>query len=87
MPASIRPAMSDGRALTNYLSTCEFENSLKQNFNISNESQYRLFLQHKARDVGKRSKQYPEFNAYWSTSTCPKAADAHESMVNKLSKR
>jgi hypothetical protein len=87
MPAVIRPAMQDGRALTNWYSTCEFENGLKQKFNIASESQYRQQLQLNAKNFADRSKDYVNFTAYFGTSTCPKAVDAHESMVKSLARR
>lgn len=86
MPAVIRPAMSDGRSLTNWMSTCEFENNLKQNFSIGSESQYRSMLQSNAKAFADRSKQYAEFTPYYATSSCPQAADAHMAMVNAFSK-
>lgn len=40
----IMPAMSDGR-ITNYLSRCELNAVIQQQFDIRSESQYRAFLQ------------------------------------------
>lgn len=40
----IMPAMSDGR-LTNYLSRCELNAIIQQQFDIRSEGQYRAFLQ------------------------------------------
>lgn len=75
MPAIIRPAMSDGRAFTNWYSTCEFENTLKQNFSTGSESEYRAKLQENPKAFDKRSKQLVDFMPYHTTSTCPTASD------------
>ena len=40
----IMPAMSDGR-ITNYLSRCELNGIIQQQFQINSEAQYRAFLQ------------------------------------------
>lgn len=40
------PALSDGRAFTTYLSAGQAESALQRSFGVSNENQYRRFLQH-----------------------------------------
>lgn len=87
MPSVVRPAMSDGRAFTNYLSGCEFENNLKQNFAAGTESEYRSKLQANPRAFDLRAKQYVDFMPYHSTSTCPKASDAQARAIAALPKR
>lgn len=87
MPSVIRPAMSDGRALTIWLSPCEFENNLKQNFAIANEAEYRYKLQTNARAFDVRAKQYADYMPYYNVSTCPKASDTQTRMMASLPKR
>lgn len=41
----ISPAMSDGRAFTNYMSSGHFEQAMMRKYGISDELEYRLFLQ------------------------------------------
>lgn len=71
MPGIIRPAMSDGRSFTNYLSRCEFENSLKQNFAVTSESEYRRKLQENPRAFALRARQYADFMPYHAVNICP----------------
>lgn len=87
MPAVIRHAPSDGRAFTNYLSNCEFERSLQQNFRVSSETKYRHELQKNAKQYADRSKEYVDFLPYHGINQCPKAAEAHSSIVSSLSRR
>lgn len=86
MPAVIQSALSDGRAFTNYMSTCEFENSLKQNFRVASESQYRQLLQGNAKLVNDHAKNYVQLTPYFGVSTCPQAASAHDQMINSMTR-
>ena len=41
----IAPVMSDGRAFTNYMSSGHFEKAIMRKYGITDELEYRMFLQ------------------------------------------
>jgi hypothetical protein len=42
------PALSDGRAFTDYVSSGQREEMLQRKYGVRNENEYRWFLQHNA---------------------------------------
>ncbi|AGE55545.1 hypothetical protein ATCVMN08101_139L [Acanthocystis turfacea Chlorella virus MN0810.1] len=57
----IAPAMSDGRAFTNYVSSGLYNNYLESVFKTPDDTDYRAFLQKNARDVEKKVGQLTAF--------------------------
>ena len=53
MGSRIMPAMSDGRAFTNFVSSGIYNNYLEDKFKTPEDSQYRQFLQRNAKEVEK----------------------------------
>lgn len=49
----IMPAMSDGRAFTNYASSGMYNNYLEDKFKVDSDSSYRQFLQKNTKQVEK----------------------------------
>jgi hypothetical protein len=47
----MRPGMSDGRAFTDYTSSCQMNNSIQSKHNIKNDASYRQFLQKNASEI------------------------------------
>ena len=50
--------MSDGRFMTNYLSTQKIVTNLKEMNNITDENEFRLYLQKNAVNIIKSQKEY-----------------------------
>ncbi|AGE50073.1 hypothetical protein ATCVCanal1_119L [Acanthocystis turfacea Chlorella virus Canal-1] len=57
----ISPAMSDGRAFTNYVSSGLYNNYLESVFKTPDDTDYRAFLQKNAREVEKKVGQLTAF--------------------------
>ena len=57
----ISPAMQDGRAFTNYVSSGLYNNYLESVFKTPDVTEYRAFLQKNARDVEKKVGQLTAF--------------------------
>ena len=57
----IAPAMSDGRAFTNYVSSGLYNNYLESVFKTPDDTDYRAFLQKNAREVEKKVGQLTAF--------------------------
>ena len=53
MGSRIMPAMSDGRAFTNFVSSGIYNNYLEDKFNTPSDGSYRQFLQKNAKQVEK----------------------------------
>ena len=47
----LMPALSDGRAFTSSLSAGQADDALQRRFGLSNETQYRRYLQHNSTRV------------------------------------
>jgi hypothetical protein len=47
----IAPSLADGRSFTSYLSSSQYNETLKSKFGLQSESQYRQFLQSNASDA------------------------------------
>jgi hypothetical protein len=57
----MRPGMSDGRAFTDYTSSCQMNNSIQSKNNIKDDSSYREFLQKNASEIMQmKQKQQPQ---------------------------
>ena len=54
MGSRISPAMQDGRAFTNYVSSGLYNNYLESVFKTPEDTEYRAFLQKNAREVEKK---------------------------------
>lgn len=64
------PAMSDGR-ITNYLSRCELNGAVQQQFKISSEAEYRAFLQTNPQAaVTFMQDRFNMVMPYWNTTPC-----------------
>ena len=61
MGSRIAPAMSDGRAFTNYVSSGLYNNYLESVFKTPEDTEYRAFLQNNAREVEKKVGQLTAF--------------------------
>ena len=57
----MRPGMSDGRAFTSYVSSCQLNENIKESNNIQTDSAYRQFLQ-KSYLKADADKQNPKTN-------------------------
>ena len=57
----ISPAMSDGRAFTNYVSSGLYNNYLESVFKTPDDTEYRAYLQKNARDVEKKVNKLTAF--------------------------
>lgn len=84
MPAVINPAMSDGRAMTNYMSRCQLNAMLQSKLNALSESDYRSQMQNNPKAFDTAARSYVQFEPYWGVNSCPKAAQAQEMMVRQL---
>jgi hypothetical protein len=84
MPAVIRSAMSDGRALTSYLSSCQLNAELQAKFNSRNDTEYRAQLQANPRAFDVAMKSYTDFAPYWPTNSCPEFAKAQAADLRKM---
>lgn len=58
----INPAMSDGRAFTSYVSSGLYNNELERKFGVSNDTEYRAFLQNNREKVMKTVTALTMFN-------------------------
>lgn len=47
----MRPGMSDGRLFTDWNSSCQMNDRIQQEHNISSDAEYRFFLQKNATSV------------------------------------
>lgn len=56
----LMPALSDGRAFTNYLSAGQAELALQRHFRTPDENSYRRFLQHNATRVARELRRMQE---------------------------
>jgi hypothetical protein len=66
----IMPAMSDGR-LTNYVSRCQLNGEIQNEFKIKSEAEYRMFLQSQPQAVIDFTKErYNMVMPYWNTTPC-----------------
>jgi hypothetical protein len=64
------PAMSDGR-ITNYVSRCQLNGEIQQQFNIKSEGEYRMFLQANPQAVIDYTKtRYNQVLPYWNVTPC-----------------
>jgi hypothetical protein len=61
MGSRIAPAMSDGRAFTNYVSSGLYNNYLGSVFKTPEDTEYRAFLQKNAREVEKKVNKLTAF--------------------------
>lgn len=82
MPAVIRPAMSDGRALTNWMSSCELNAVLQSKFSARNQTDYRTNMQSNPRAFDLATKGLSDFTAYYGTNGCGPAAKAQAKKVS-----
>lgn len=85
MPAVIRPAMSDGRSLTNWMSSCELNAMLASKFNAQSQSDYRAHLQANPRVFDLATKGLSDFTNYYAVNGCSEAAKAHQAKILKYS--
>jgi len=58
----INPAMSDGRAFTSYVSSGLYNNDLERKFGVTNDTEYRAFLQNNSEKVMKTVTALTMFN-------------------------
>lgn len=61
MGSRMMPAMADGRAFTNYVSSGLYNNYLESAFKTPDDTDYRAFLQKNAREVEKKVGQLTAF--------------------------
>lgn len=54
MSSRLMPAPQDGRAFTSYLSAGLAEDALQRRFGVTNEQQYRQYLQHNSTRVAEQ---------------------------------
>ena len=73
MPATITPAIGNGRGITNYQSRCELENTLQARFRIASDSEYRMRLQSSPVPFDLAVKEFTPFQQYWPVSPCADA--------------
>jgi hypothetical protein len=53
----IIPAMTDGRSFTNFVSNGQYEQLMQHKFGITDELQYRMFLQRNGRMIADESRK------------------------------
>jgi len=84
MPGVIRPAMSDGRALTNWLGACELNINLQRASGVNSESEYRAKLQQNPRMFDNQAKRYVDYMPYQGVGDCPDAAQAQAQTLGDM---
>lgn len=84
MPAVIRSAMADGRALTSYLSSCQLNAELQSKFNSRTDSEYRAQLQANPRAFDLAVKSYVDFSPYWPINSCPDFSKAQAAEMRTM---
>lgn len=65
-----RPGMSDGRCFTSYTSNCELNKKMMREDNITNNNDYRRFLQENADSIIKKQSEICVTNAYKECKNC-----------------
>jgi hypothetical protein len=79
--------MSDGRALTSYLSSCQLNAELQAKFNARSDSEYRAQLQANPRAFDVAMKTYVDYSAYHPTNSCPDFAKAQAAEMRQMPTR
>ena len=83
MPAVINPALSDGRALTSWLSSCELNSYLQMKSGVKNETEYRRKLQENARMYDTTWKTTVDYLPYFEVDRCPDPRGVQAHAVSK----
>lgn len=83
MPAIINPALSDGRALTSWLSSCELNHFLMMKSGARNEADYRRKLQENPRMFDASLKTTVDYLPYFETNRCPDPSSVQAHAVSK----
>ena len=64
------PGMSDGRCFTNFLPNCEYNEVLKNKFQLNSNNKYRTYLQENAESIMNDMKKICSDSTSAECSTC-----------------